>query len=252
MEYKMKKSMALGVVIMLCAVAMIGAGYAAFSGNARTYNEGNSATSGAIVLANDGFTAMFAAANTEFDVYNAETATCYYFESGVTTEKFAISTTNYVGKALLTTEKKIEVTNNTGADISSLTFNTRTDKANVGNADFPYIIKVAIDGITGSEKYAILSTSATTDVPVIFTDFLPAEGTQAFADGAMITLTIQIYIAYSANYFVPNSGIGDVVETVPDGQGANYTAAKSSTAGPVDLDDVDFGFTVIDSTPVSP
>ena len=251
MEYKMKKSMALGVVIMLCAVAMIGAGYAAFNGQARTYNEGNSATSGAIVLTNGSFNAMFASANTEFDSYTAQTATCYYFTSGTTTQDITISNTDYVGKALLTSEKQIGVTNNTGADISSLTFKVRTDKANVGNADFPYIIKVAIDGVTDSEQYAILSTSAATDVSVVFTDFAATEGTQAFADAASITLNIQVYVAYSANYFVPNSGIGDVVVAAPAGHESEYTAAKSSATVPVDISDVDFGFTVIE-TPASP
>ena len=40
MERKTTKMLALIAVIGLCAVALIGAGYAAFTGNAKTYNEG--------------------------------------------------------------------------------------------------------------------------------------------------------------------------------------------------------------------
>ena len=89
MENKMKKTIALGAVIMLCAVAVIGVGYAAFSGTARTYNEGNSATSGYIGLVNGSFDPMIDSVVTEFDVYVGQVSgtdtivTCYYIDPQV-------------------------------------------------------------------------------------------------------------------------------------------------------------------------
>ena len=57
MEAKGRKMVAMGVVIALCAVAMIGAAYAAFAGNASTYNQGNTVTPGFMTLTPDGDTA---------------------------------------------------------------------------------------------------------------------------------------------------------------------------------------------------
>ena len=56
MEAKGRKMLALGVVAMMCAVAIIGVGYAAFSNtaNARTYNENNSTEAGYMVLSPSG------------------------------------------------------------------------------------------------------------------------------------------------------------------------------------------------------
>ena len=253
MENKMKKTIALGAVIMLCAVAVIGVGYAAFNGNARTYNEGNSATSGYIGLVNGSFDPMIDSVVTEFDVYAAETATCYYFDD---TSGAVTINTDYVGLAV-GDEKALTVTNNTGSNITSLTIYIKADKANVGNADFPYFVKVWIDGITDSAQFLQMSTTAGTEVNAVFTDFGSAANVQVLADnddtteGAIKTVTIkmQFYIAYNPDYLVPVSGIGDVVTSIPDGKtAADYVDGKSSTTGPLDITGVGFGFRVVDST----
>ncbi len=91
MEAKGRKMLALGIVAMLCAVAIIGIGYAAFGGNARTYNQGNSTTAGYMTLTPGGdgnakWNGIAADADVAISTYVHSTGTAYYFAGNSTTE----------------------------------------------------------------------------------------------------------------------------------------------------------------------
>lgn len=246
MEYKMKKSMALGVVIMLCAVAMIGAGYAAFNGHARTYNEGNSAEAGFMTLTPSGtgeakWDAITSGTNNGFAYFDTYT---YYVMSGdpeVKTDKFAYyfngtSTTNItVGEetdkytiAQIGT-KDFVVSNETGAQITSFTLKIIQNNS-AGNTDFKYIVKVG-------DVYQALSTTGATSYD---SGALTFSITQAIASGSSGNITVDLFVGYSANIYVPNTFMGPA-----DAQSATNTIpAKESGVGPTDLASLTLGFSV--------
>lgn len=218
MEYKMRKTMALGAVIMLCAVAIIGVGYAAFSGNARTYNEGNAATAGYMTLVPDaGATSEWAsitytAATTDHEAladfstytYNSSgTKTAFYLESPESSP-VTVDTTNYVVKSI--GSKSFTVTNQTGAAVASVDIVVKQSIA-VGNADFVYIIKVG-------DVYKILSSTTpnteTTFNVTVDTD-AGTEGNQPCADESSFQFSIGLYIGYAANVCIPDVGYGAAV-----------------------------------------
>lgn len=236
MKAKSTKMLALAVIAGLCVVAIIGAAYAAFAGTASTYNEGNNAVAGNILIDNDSFDPMINAANPEvFDTYSAETGVAYYFKAGATT--VSTYTAKTVGSA-----KTIDVTNNTGAEITKLTFAAKATE-DISNSEFVYFFGVTI-GTTTVYTTAVSTTAGTATIVVPDQD-LVAENVQGIADEGSVTVSLQLYIGYVADYGVPTSLIGDIVTPIPQ---SGYTPAKMSANGPVDLDDVGFGFTISDAT----
>ena len=137
MEAKGRKMLALGIVGMMCAVAIIGAAYAAFNGTARTYNQGNTATAGNILIDNASFTAMISSAGVEFDTYSAETGKAYYFDGG--------SDVNSLFAKKVGTAKDLTVNNHTGAAITALTIGAKSSVA-ISNTEFIYFFEERIFG----------------------------------------------------------------------------------------------------------
>lgn len=259
MEYKMKKSMALGVVIMLCAVAMVGAGYAAFNGNARTYNAGNSADAGFMNIVPDGsgaaqWTALSANVDTAFNEYTYQvmvdedndagtpdvsvTRKAYYFDStsGLDTDSSKAPVEGYTIKIL--GGKDYIVSNKTNDAITAIDFEITADKI-VGNADFIYLVKVK----TGtSYEYLVLDSDDTNNV-------LHFTGLSLAASTGTATFTVSFCIAYLADAFIPESFIGPAA----DSTGTGYTqGAKVSDDGPVSISTgasaLSLGFKVTDAT----
>lgn len=224
MEYKMKKSMALGVVIMLCAVAMIGAGYAAFNGNARTYNMDNSATAGYATFASADWNAITNGNGTaDLDTYiygDTTTKTAYYFTGSTTTA--TISTKDYTLSQIGT--KDFTLTNQTGAAISAYKVGVTASKA-VGSDSFEYFVKIG-------NTYQALATSGS--VSELLFDISPAS---AIADGGSDTVTIALYIGYVANVYLPNDFIGPAYAS--SGEGHTQAAIQTDTA-PADFDSLSF------------
>ena len=145
MENKGRKMLALGIVAMLCAVAIIGIGYATFAGNARTYNQGNSNTAGYMTLTpNDEGQGVWAGiavdADVAFSTYVYSAGTAYYFAGESTSPVTVDSTGGYTVSAALGT-KTFTVANNTGNDISSINC-VATPSEIDGNQYFIYIICV--------------------------------------------------------------------------------------------------------------
>ncbi|WII09351.1 hypothetical protein O8W32_00630 [Methanomassiliicoccales archaeon LGM-DZ1] len=252
MEYKMKKSMALGVVIMLCAVAMIGAGYAAFNGHARTYNEGNSANAGFIELVPGGtgdaqwtpLSNNVATAFSEYTYNDGGTKKAYYIAAGdVDSDTPVAPIANYVVKVL--GSKTYTVANKTSEAITAIDFGVKSDKG-VGNTDFVYVVKVANGA---SIQYVVLNTSAATAENV-----LSFTGLSVAAETGTTTFTVSLCIAYLPNVYIPDSFIGPAVTPTDDD---HDQGAKQSTTGPVDIgtgdDALALGFSVTDATtPASP
>ena len=262
MENKMKKTIALGAVIMLCAVAVIGVGYAAvFNGNARTYNSGNSTDAGYMTLtpSGDNDTAKWQAitvnANSEFDsytYYSTATKVAYNFTnggSGITlTSTNCVSPTltddvTYFSKSL--GEKTLIVNNGSGKDVKTIQLTvTPTDK--VGNAEFVYFIKVAAGSY---EKYAVLddasAQAATAKVFDGITNGLVDDTNTTDVDESVITtlnITVTLYVGYVANVTIPDNFIGPATST------ANNDAHESASLVPVGFDDLSFGFAIVDTT----
>ena len=264
--------LALGVVAMMCAVAIIGIGYATFGGTARTYNEGNTATAGNILIENESFTAMISAAGVEFDTYSAESGDAYYFESGGATVNSLFA--KQVGDA-----KDLTVNNRTGAAITALTVGAKSSVA-ITNAEFIYFFEVSITNLATAtpadddQMDARLYLYYSGDSGVTFTPATPAQmdarenlyycapvvgyinlpaatteqtvtiSTGTIADNKSVTVSLQLYIGYAANCSVPDTFIGDLGAAGADD---SIDAIRSAT-GPVDVATVNFGFSVADGT----
>ncbi|AMH94710.1 adhesin-like protein [methanogenic archaeon ISO4-H5] len=225
MEYKMKKSMALGVVIMLCAVAMVGAGYAAFNGNARTYNMDNSATAGYATFASADWNAITSGNGTaDLDTYvyeaSSSSKTAYYFTGTTTTA--TINSNSYTLSLIGT--KDFTLTNETGAAISAYKVGVTASSA-VGSSSFQYFVKIG-------NEYKAIATSGT-PAELVF-DITPAS---AIADAGTDTVTIGLYIGYIANVYLPDTFIGPAESQSKTG----YTqAAIETTTAPADFNGLSF------------
>ena len=237
MERKTTKMLALIAVIGLCAVALIGAGYAAFTGNAKTYNEGNIATAENLVITNDSFNPMIGyntAVKEEFNSYAAESGTAYYFDPADATVDTE-SVTNYALKAV-GSSKTIGVTNKTGGSIAGFTISAKSSQA-ISNSDFVYFFKVTV-GTGNSAVSGFIQMPASTDYANVNITMA-----SALADNGSVDVTLQLYIGYDANVWIPNTFIGDIVDTEPQTP-TNYIEGRTSTNGPVDLATTGFGFMI--------
>ena len=266
--------LALGIVAMLCAVAMVGIGFATFNGTARTFNEGNSATAGNILINNGSFDPMIRDVSVEFDTYTYSTGVAYYFESGGASEH------GFTAKAV-GSEKELTVNNNTGANITTMTVGAKAT-ANISNADFTYFFRVTVMNLAtavpadagqisggvnlyysddGGETLTVATSEQITAgenlyyvAPVVGYIDLPVSPTPpstevtvnlttTIADGASVVLKLQLCIGYVADLMLPTTLLGD------PNTGAGYTIpATSSAAAPISLDDVNFGFSVADGS----
>ena len=242
MENKMKKTIALGAVIMLCAVAVIGVGYAAFNGNARTYNDGNSASSGYITVTPNGegeaqWTQISNNAVDEFStyVYNSSGTKTAYQLIGAEAQTVTVgSTAGYVVKSL-GTAKAFTVTNKTAAAITSAKIAIK-QSANVGVSEIVYIVKV-------NDEYKAFQTTGDTMNALEFTvsDFAAAEGVNPLAVDGTYEFTVGLYIGYLPDVTIPANGIGPATST------ANNDAVESTDA-PANLSNFGISIAFIDTT----
>ena len=250
---------ALGVVVALCAVAMIGAAYAAFAGNARTYNENNAVTAGSMVLSPNGQTAWVAftgasALDLEFESYtynDSGTKTAYYKTGGTPIDDY---TAFVLGSA-----KDFIVTNNTLEAIGSFDLIV-TPTAAVGNADFVYIMGVN-DGT--NDYYEVLDNDASDGIDALEFNIT---ATIAQAAGSTLNLEVTLYIAYEADVYIPDSFIGPALSESARATACNVDnehpynaatmnydqAAKQSNDGPDGFADLDFGFCVTNTAAPTP
>ncbi len=230
--------LALGAVIMMCAVAIIGAGYAAFSNtaNARTYNEGNSATAGYMKLTPNGegaarWTGISNAAEADFSSYfyndGVNDSTAYYFD-GTPTSATVDGTEGYTVLSL--GSKVYTLENETGAAITTVSFAVTQDKL-VGNGDFIYI--VCVDGVYKSLKYTGELAAITFTVTV---DGEPGtEGKQPLDNTSSCDISVALYIGYLADCKIPTTWHGNVLPTsaesgTPAKHGASPTGIPANDA----------------------
>ena len=231
---------------MLCAVAIIGAGYAMFAGDARTYNEGNSATAGYMTLtpgteASENWDAISTSAVVaEFDSYKFKhesvTNVAYYADGATLVEESTSPAYEYYVKEL-GTAKAFTIENQTGAAITQVTFGakavTGTGSAVGSNADYKYFLKVSgtntvyIDVDTATEKTGTLTVSI---------------GNEAKGE-----ITVQLCIGYKVNCYIPDTFVGDISATA--GTGYTQAAHYSATLAPEDMKNISFAFRVADATP---
>ncbi len=234
MEYKMKKSMALGVVIMLCAVAMVGVGYAAFNGHARTYNEGNAATAGYMTLTPGGegsaawnaitydTTASTNVASADFSTYiydSSGTKTAYYLNSPDAGTVTVGETSGYVVKTIGT--KSFTLDNQTGASVTSVAITVTPTRA-VGCTDFIYILTV--NGVSKA-----LSSTAETALEFTISDFAATEGVDPLTDGSSFSFDVKLSIGYVPNVKLPANYIGAATHVEGEDN------ARVSNVTPVDI-----------------
>ena len=272
-----KKKIVAGITaIVVLALLFAGVGYA-FSGTARTYNQGDEQTLAYMSVTPSSFDPIFdnETGGTIFDtyVYDASgTKTAYAFKNAsapVEVPEDATYTAIELGTVNLT------VLNNTGAALSALNIAINAT-GNVGSPDFVYIFKLQIGAGTPA-LYAFKGANAYT-----FTNF-----TASIADGSNAVIAVTVYIGYVANVYVPSTYIGPAADNEggylatsvwDDGmqyytkEGNVYTAASPTkeqveeggyyykaynstlpyilpTEDPRDLLSTSFGIVVTDATP---
>jgi len=241
MENKGKKMLALVAVIGLCAVALIGAAYAAFGGVANTYNVGNATDVGYMTLTpqagqTTGAWDAIVDADKSFNTYvydSSGTKTAYYINEAA--DNVTITGYSYV-KAM--GAKAFVLDNQTGDTISALDISVMAKAIDLntplayGNDEFAYFL-----GIVGSGTEQFVKIGATemdfSDVEVSFT------GTQA-------TITATIYIAYNVDGYIESSFPVGVPATQSS---ATHTVGVNTSANaPADLA-ASFAFLAEDATP---
>ena len=252
MEAKGRKMLALGIVAMLCAVAIVGIGYAAFGGSAKTYNQDNAATAGYMTLTPQGATvdAKWEAITTASDVTGFDTYAyavledddddpgtpdvlneymAYFFVSPGGSAGTGVAN-NYTVQDI--NSKTFRLTNQTGSAITSVKFDaTASQNAPAGN--FVYFLKVTV-GAASPVYMNINTVKQQTDAIAI----------ASVASGASVDIQVAICIGYVANIYIPDNYVGpagdeDVGRTIP--------AIKDGT-GPVGLTATSFSFGVTDFT----
>ncbi len=241
-EHKTRKMLALGAVIMLCAVAIIGAGYAAFAGSARTYNQGNSVDVGNITMGPTGSTVAekWAAISTTdnkevFGTYRYVTEdvtpvekTAYYFNvAGDTIDDGGVAD-GYTVKQVAS--KDFIITNDSGSAISAINFKVKAS-ADTPAGDFKYFLKVTI-GTTVTYLNVSTAEQETTAKAIAI----------AAAAGSTGTISVAICVGYVANVYIPATFIGPATTT------ATAYPAIDSSAIPADLENVSFAFEVLDAS----
>ena len=244
MEAKGRKMLALGVVAMMCAVAIIGIGYAtAFGGTANTYNENNTATAKSLKLDNAAWTAMVDVTAVEFDEYTYQTGHAYY-KTGAT----AVNTT-YKGILLTTNTKDLTLTNNTGAAIAGISFTAFTGSS-IGTTDFVYILEVSVGTAAefSSEEeqtaYIVFNGTAAPAAADI-------ELTSEINNNGSVLIKMNLYLAYLPDVEVPASMIGPATAYNPASPTVGATPAKASETGPAGatISSIGFGFSVTEYVP---
>lgn len=242
MERKTTKMLALVAVIGLCAVALIGAAYAAFGGVASTYNEGNKVDAGYMTLAPSGesasarWAAITAAGSESFSTYTYVTvggtqeaptyteAKAYYFATGGTDAVISESTykVKQIGAA-----KEFTIDNQTGAAIASINFKA-TATANPTAGDFKYFLKVTV----GSDV-TYLDISTTTQQT--------GTKTLAIESGSTGTVSVAICVGYIPDVKLPAAPMVGPA-TVP--VSPNVPDAIETGDTPIDLALTSFAFEV--------
>ena len=256
MENKGKKMLALIAVIGLCAVALIGAGYAAFGSGitARTYNSDNNVDAGSIVIAPNGDNTTPAwqaitganANKQEFKTYSYgtgnNTSTAYYLTGAASIGSITVgqTTTNYVGISL--GSKTFTISNQTSADITKVTLSVEQSKL-VGNADFKYFVKVGnvLQELQNSGEITALNF---TDIVV---DIDAYDGTTVSTD----TVTVNLYIGYAEDVYIPDVGYGPAVDYEHKGNDHSQ-GAKESSLFPVSVSDLALKIGLQDTTEPAP
>lgn len=221
---------------MLCAVAIIGAGYAAFSNTAtaRTYNAGNSATAGYMTITpTAGGTNVWDPISTDaivdsFSTYvygkgsPAVSATAYYFAD--TPTPLHELTALKIG----TVTKTFTIENQTGDAISKLSFKVTAVVGEGGslgtNAEFIYFLKI------GDLFYDIndaLKSGVSQDLTI------------SIANGESETINAELYIGYVEDYAIPTGYVGALVAKGTGAQNVN-----DSDVAPADMKNVSFAFEI--------
>ncbi len=285
MKTMQKKKIVAGITaIVVLALLFAGVGYA-FSGTARTYNQGDEQTLAYMSVTPDDFNPIFVSTNggTIFDTYVYQGATldadpliAYAFNvDEETVVDLTANATTYKAVALNNVAKTLTVENQTGDSISKLNVAINAT-GTVGNTDFVYIFKLQVVGDTPENtKYIVFNGNATGNVDITPLAAIADEGTKDIA--------VTVYVGYVANVYVPNNYIGpasgsekqeatvwtsgvtyysDVsCENVADPQPADQEDLdagtfyekllpyRQTTTAPIDLATTGFGIVVTDATP---
>ena len=192
--------LALGAVIMLCAVAIIGAGYAAFAGTASTYNENNNATTGYMTLTPQAtgaqtsiWDAIVGNAKSNFSTHVYQDSTnakvAYYLSdaaSNVTISGYDVVKAVGTKDFILLNEADPSI-NAIDIKVKAAAIDGSTPLA-YGDAEFAYVLGIKIGNV---EKFCVIGTSEMefSNMNVTFTN------NQA-------TITATIYIAYAIDGYI--------------------------------------------------
>ena len=241
MKTMQKKKIVAGITaIVVLALLFAGVGYA-FSGTARTYNQGDEQTLAYMSVTPKDFNPIFTG-STIFDTYvydDSGIKTAYAFDSEVATVKdVIIDTTTY--KAVLLGTKNMTVLNNTGAEITALSF---AISGTAGNGDFVYIFKLtntesfvsAASFVAGVTYYVLKNQNYVEANPqptvnnfgegtyyvqdtayVVFNGSAPSPATisASLADTEDNVITVDVYLGYVPNVYVPSNYIGPAADNV--------------------------------------
>ena len=234
---KKTKILALAVVGMMCAVAIVGAAYAAFAGSASTYNQGNNVTAGYMTLTpgtagSADWTAIVASGEDSLDtyVYNDNGAkTAYYFSDDTGVAAGADDANNYLVKQI-GTAKVFTLENKTGAATSTLVFKATASAAPTAS-DIKYFLKVTFGtGDNAPVEYLDIST----------TEQATAAKALVIANNSTGTISVAICVGYIPNVCLPDAPM--IGPATAPGQGDTADAIQTTSA-PANLS-VSFAFTV--------
>ena len=268
MEHDARKMTALVLLLLLLGAGVVGVGYAAFSGTASTYNQDNSATAGYMYL--DGNWNEISVAANELPL------STYTYKNGTSTDNFVAfyfddtpiditigdsSTPTYKAIQVPNASKEYTLNNITDEEITSITFTskavgatadyftnaTETTPATTGLnlSDFKYIMKVDCDGVA---KYVLVDGNANS-VTLNLGDAhaVPVD------DSKVITLTLFVGYDDDGAVYIPDSRIGEAINAsgndAYDQMAHKVLVSKLGTKGPIDLEHVNFAFSVVDATP---
>ncbi len=272
MKKMQKNKIVLAVTaVVVLALLFAGVGYAAFSGNARTYNQDNTQTLAYMSVTPEDFDAILDDGKTIFDTYAYEPDQVAYAFNADEETVVEVATEAGTYKAVQLGEKTLNVKNETGAAITALNVEITASGA-TGNTDFVYIFKLKA---TGDAKFIVFNGSSVTgSVSGLLA---------AIADKANTNITVTVYVGYIPNAYVPSNYIGPAADNAAgyakaaywkqgvqyysdkNGTTASPTAEnfdagtyyvkytdplpyKQSTTGPVDLAKTDFSFKVTDAS----
>ena len=190
--------LALGIVAMLCAVAIVGIGYAAvFGGSAKTYNDNNVADAQYLSLSpgTDGSawnaisSGAVDAVFDEFTYNDSGTKYAFSYIESLSPTEVTVSAVTYQAVQLGT--KNFIIGNETGAATTTVTISVKASDL-VGNADYVYLLKV------GTADAQVLDyTGSVTEKDFALTLAIPS--------GETSTVAVVLYIGYVENVYLPNA-----------------------------------------------